>query len=59
MRSSFAGRCATLAIKPSYHDLACDCSNVEVPLSGSVMVQGTLFPGQLISGEVELVLRRT
>jgi hypothetical protein len=30
----------------------------EMPLNGSVMVHGTLLPGQLISGEVELVLRR-
>ena len=42
------GRWATLAMRPSYQDLACDWRSVMLsvmPLSGSVSVQGAGSPG--------------
>src|ERR1700685_3149568 len=61
MGPSFPGRRSRLTIKPSYQDLALDSRMVMlsvIPLSGSVRVQGELFPGQKTSGDVESVDRR-
>src|SRR5271155_86013 len=47
--------------KPSYQECALEVATVtwsEIPVSGSVTVHGILFPGQVMYGDVEVVLRR-